>query len=200
MHISQQKEQLRRSINERIDRMTKSDRDAEGRTVSRIALSNIPKGSKVAAYFPLTKEANIQPLLLDLLKRGDSVYLPRFEDNKMVVRQLENFDTLSPGAFTIPEPPVTAPLGEELDIVLVPGRAFDTRGARLGRGSGGYDKWIRKQRKANPQAKFYGVCLECQLVREVPTEAHDEQMDAIITARGFMTCRSQEPGKQEPSS
>ena len=199
MHLSEEKKRLRMSINERIDRMTKQERSAQGRTVSRLLLPCIEAGSTVTAFFPLTNEVNIQPLLAELLKRGDAVYLPCFEEGDMVFRKMIDIESLQPGAFTIPEPSHTAKLLDPpiLDIAIIPARAFDKTGNRLGRGNGGFDRWIRKQREVNPETKFIGVCLECQIVAEVPVEEHDEKVDAVATPRGIVECASHEDSGEQ---
>ncbi|MCA9370569.1 MAG: 5-formyltetrahydrofolate cyclo-ligase, partial [Candidatus Peregrinibacteria bacterium] len=146
MHPSEQKTLLRQDIKKRIDDMDSDARRAEGRTLSRVLMSKIPKSSTVCAYFPLKSEVDIQLLLKELLARGDTVYLPVYAgpDKKMIYRKAENLHDLPPGEFTIPEPPREAEeLGDKkVDIVLVPGRAFDRDGNRLGRGSGGYNTWL----------------------------------------------------------
>lgn len=188
--MSEQKQQLRNSIKERLERLSDDERHAEGRTLSRILLQKLPSPVTICAYFPLKSEVDIRLLLQELATRGDRVFLPRFEDNQLKFRLADDLNQLTPGAFTIPEPLETSPLLEanEVEIVLVPGRAFDRSGNRLGRGNGGYDTWIETQRKKNPKTKFWGVCLECQLVDQVPAEEHDEKMDAIITANQWIDC------------
>tara|TARA_Y100000310_G_C20514320_1_gene730428 strand:+ start:454 stop:1026 length:573 start_codon:yes stop_codon:yes gene_type:complete len=189
MHKSEEKALLRQEIKKRIDEMDETQRRAEGRTISRVLLEKIPKGSTVCAYFPLKSEVNIQLLLGELLKRGDTVYLPVFDakNTKMIYRKAENLHDLPPGEFTIPEPPESAEeLGEKnVDIVLVPGRAFDESGNRLGRGSGGFDQWLEKYKKQHPKVLFWGTCLQCQMVQEVPVEPHDVKMDEVITAQSL---------------
>lgn len=189
MHISDQKEKLRQEITTRLRQMTPAERHAQGRSISRRLLPLIPTGSQVCAYFPLKTEADIRPLILTLLKRSDTVFLPRFKNMKITFGQIKNLTDLVSGELSIPEPAlnVAAPDPEKLDYVIVPGRAFDRRGNRLGRGAGGYDHWIKKQRSINPKIKFIGVCYECQLVNELPTEEHDQKMDMVITARGVVT-------------
>ena len=165
-------------------------RRAEGRTLSRVLLEKIPEGSTVCAYFPLKSEVDIQLLLKELLTRGDTVYLPVFAgaDKKMIYRQAENLHHLPPGEFTIPEPPTDAnELGDKaVDIVLVPGRAFDRNGNRLGRGSGGYDTWLNWYKEKHPETPLWGTCLQCQLVDTVPTETHDVPMDVVATAQEWI--------------
>ena len=69
------------------------------------------------------------------------------------------------------------------DLVLVPGLAFDSRGARLGRGRGFYDRWLSE----NPAVKALGVCFKCQIVERVPSEPHDARVHAILTEEGFIS-------------
>jgi len=170
--------------------MSDNARHAEGRTLSRVLLEEIPKGSTVCAFFPLKTEVDIRLLLEKLLERGDTLYLPVYENKRLVYKRTTNLTTLTPGEFTIPEPPKDAEKleNQSVDIILVPGRAFDTTGNRLGRGAGGYDRWLEKYKAAHPSTQFWGVCLECQLVPEVPVEAHDVKMDEVITARGVTSC------------
>ena len=187
MHSSEEKMILRQEIKKRIDDMDTEHRRAEGRTLSRVLLERIPKGSTICAYFPLKSEGDIQLLLKELLDRGDTVFLPVFagKDKKMIYRRAQNLHDLPPGEFTIPEPPESAQeLGsEEVDIILVPGRAFDRNGRRLGRGSGGYDTWLEWYKKHHPDTPLWGTCLQCQLVMNVPVELHDVPMSTVITAQ-----------------
>ncbi|MBT4119479.1 MAG: 5-formyltetrahydrofolate cyclo-ligase [Candidatus Peribacter sp.] len=187
MHSSEEKMILRQEIKKRIDDMDTEHRRAEGRTLSRVLLERIPKGSTICAYFPLKSEVDIQLLLKELLDRGDTVFLPVFagKDKKMIYRRAQNLHDLPPGEFTIPEPPESAQeLGsEEVDIILVPGRAFDRNGRRLGRGSGGYDTWLEWYKKHHPDTPLWGTCLQCQLVMNVPVELHDVPMSTVITAQ-----------------
>ena len=87
---------------------------------------------------------------------------------------------LVPGILDIPEPrpglPEVSPA--TVDWALVPGLAFDERGFRLGRGAGYYDRLLPALR---PDATCWSICLECQLVRELPTEPHDAPLDGIST-------------------
>ena len=141
--------------------------------------------AEMPVYVPMSDEADIRPMLDEVIKTH-RLFLPVIEGGKLAFRQATDLDTLVPGPFQIPEPPLGNPLLDVTQpaIVLVPGRAFDRKGDRMGRGNGGYDIWIRAARKANTAVKFWGIALECQIVQDVPLEAHDEKVDAIVTARG----------------
>ncbi len=185
----QYKDQLRDAMKERLARLSEKDREAESRSLYRRVLELLPDDvASVCAFVPMPDEVNVQMLLDELLAKDVPVFLPRFEMGKLAFRRTEDLTALEKGALGTMEPPVMA---EELDPaqvshVLVPGRAFDRNGGRLGRGNGGYDHWIGPQRNANPQTVFWGVCFDCQLVHEVPMEGHDERMDAVVTARGIV--------------
>lgn len=74
-----------------------------------------------------------------------------------------------------------------LDLVLVPGLAFDLAGRRLGRGGGFYDRFLAELPAATT---LVGVCFEAQLVDRVPTDPHDARVRMLITESGARTCRA----------
>jgi 5-formyltetrahydrofolate cyclo-ligase len=67
---------------------------------------------------------------------------------------------------------------------LVPGLAFSPDGARLGRGAGYYDRLL-----ATSSGLRIGVCLDCQLMTEIPVQEHDVKMHHIITETRIMKCQ-----------
>lgn len=74
----------------------------------------------------------------------------------------------------------------ELDLILIPGLAFDRHLNRLGRGAGFYDRMI-SQFDHDPSfthPQLVGVCYQCQIVDTVPIEPHDHPMDRVITELG----------------
>lgn len=82
-------------------------------------------------------------------------------------------------------------------MVLVPGLAFDGSGGRLGRGAGLYDEWLQAHAGRNPEKSveghrrcmLVGVCLDEQIVNEVPREAHDATVDLILTQSRVIHCK-----------
>lgn len=77
----------------------------------------------------------------------------------------------------------------EVDVVLVPGLAFDARGGRLGRGGGFYDRFLTKLRRENFGCRVVGVCLEEQVVDIVPfDDAQDVRVDMIVTPARVIAC------------
>ena len=187
MDIREQKKNLRLSILDRLKKMSDVDRERESRSLCRRLIDAAPSDATICAYWPLKTEPDIRSFITELLDRGQRIYLPCFA-NKLVFRELTDCRTLSKGELGIMEPPKDAPVAEPdtVDIVLVPGRAYDRQGNRLGRGNGGYDIWIEKQRTLNPRTQYWGVAYERQIVTEIPMEDHDAIVDAIVTTRGML--------------
>ena len=180
------KAQARDAVRQRLARLTAQDRDAESRSICRRILENLPAAPlHICIYSALPSEASLAMLLPALWERDDTVYAPRFSGGKLTFGQIYEDTTLLKGALGILEPPVDSPAPslEGIDIVLVPGMAFDKNGNRLGRGNGGYDQWLFPLRQVNDTVRVWGVALDCQMLREVPSEPHDQRMDAVATPR-----------------
>src|SRR5690606_12589692 len=77
---------------------------------------------------------------------------------------------------------------EELDLVMVPGVAFDPRGGRMGHGKGYYDKLLQN---ARPDCPLVALAFECQIFDEVPSGGHDLFMDKVVTERRVIEGRGQ---------
>jgi 5-formyltetrahydrofolate cyclo-ligase len=187
MHLQDEKAALRTAIDERMKRMTDAERSAESRSLSRRLTEAIPAGTAICAFYPMRSEADITPFLEEVLRRGDPLYLPCF-DSALIFRQTTDLKALVRGKLGTLEPPEAAP---ELTApyspltMLIPGRAFDAHGNRLGRGNGGYDQWLNAEKDRRTSMRLIGVSLECQIVDKVPVESHDVRMDAVATARGI---------------
>ena len=196
MDLHQEKILLRERIAERMDHLSPQKREAESRSLCRRIKELLPAHTKtICAYYPLATEADIRPLLCELLQKKIHLYLPRFTSNTLTYHRVTDVDALVIGELKIKEPSGEAesldPLS--LDLALVPGRAFDRDGWRLGRGNGGYDIWIHSQRSLNPKTLFWGIAFDCQIAREVPHEGHDEKMDAVVTGRGLLQDEAKDP-------
>lgn len=99
---------------------------------------------------------------------------------------------LVPGPARALEPPPDAPPVSlaSIDVIVVPGVAFDARGGRLGRGRGHYDAALSRIR---PGAIRVGLAFDEQVVARVPVEPHDVRVDVVVTPSGLLTA-SDGPG------
>ena len=132
----------------------------------------------IGGYSALADEISITGILQRWHCRK-TVALPVIEGGIMVFREYTGEANLNPGPFGIREPQRgRLILPEEIELMLVPGMAFDSDGYRLGRGRGYYDKYF-----ALPGAdKIYkiGICMPHQIMEYVPHEPHDIPMDEIL--------------------
>lgn len=106
-------------------------------------------------------------------------YLPRVNGVNLDILPYDE-SRIELGAFHIEEPTGNNTVNpDEIELVVVPGVAYDRAGNRLGRGKGFYDRLLQ-----STKATKVGVCYEFQLVDEIPTEPHDVKMDMIISQNG----------------
>lgn len=148
------------------------------------------KARVVAGYAPLRFEADPSPLLERAWAAGKTVVLPRVSvaTHSLALHQVSRDSELVESAFSVREPREDAPLValDQVDLVIVPGLAFDERGHRLGYGKGFYDGLLPRL----PNAVRVGIAFELSLLVEVPAAAHDAQVHWIFTDRRVIRCTS----------
>ncbi len=142
---------------------------------------------RMMAYAPMASEPQLQPVLEACLRLGKGLVLPRCESAGIMTGRLVTvLSQLAPGCQGILEPGAETPVVSpgEIDLILVPGMAFDPTGGRLGRGKGYYDRFLGN-------GKTIGVCYQSALLPQVPMEAHDRRVDAIVTDQTIILCRTE---------
>ena len=147
------------------------------------ALPLLQTGAPVAVYLATPDEANIDALASTLIQRGDVVVAPVMGKCPAFtrLRDLENGVITDATGLRVPacntdSEHVTA---SKLDVVILPGLAFDQSGARLGQGGGWYDRVL-----ANASAvTAIGVCFDCQLLAAIPLESHDRRVSLVVTEK-----------------
>lgn len=128
----------------------------------------------VGAYMPMPDEVDITPLFQCLDK---TFYIPAFDESSGGYRMARLPAELKKGRFGILEPAVPAFATEdELDLILVPGVAFDRAGHRIGHGGWFYDRLLPQYR-----AMCAGICFDFQCLEAVPAEEHDVRMNWVVT-------------------
>ena len=135
----------------------------------------------VAFYYGIAPEVETKSFLKKVLK-DKKVYLPKVNPEKKVLtlhRILGLSKDLRRGVYNIMEPRAFCEErpASQMDMIIVPGVAFDKQGGRLGRGGGYYDRLLRRAKKA----VRIGLCFREQIVKKVPMKAHDVRMDRVIT-------------------
>ena len=155
---------------------------AAARARALLQRQNVWQTAKTVLLFaPLPEELDVWPLVSAALASGKQVALPRYvaasaEYIACWVREPEK--DLEPGQYGIRDPNEGCTIAPvlRLDLLLVPGVAFDLHGRRLGRGRGHYDRVL-----AAARGTTCGVAFDEQIVREVPVEPHDVHLNCILT-------------------
>jgi 5-formyltetrahydrofolate cyclo-ligase len=174
---------LRAEMRAVLKAISHAERKAASHTIcNRLAEQGIWKSAQVVLLFaPMSSEPDIWPLAKIAVAAGKTVALPRFVPAKQhyeaAIVQDEARDLIE-GQFGIREPAATCSVADlkRLDLVLVPGLAFDWHGRRLGRGRGFYDRLL-----AEVSGKTCGIAFDSQMVNAIPVEPHDVPLNCILT-------------------
>lgn len=147
------------------------------------------QASTILAYAALPTELSLDPFITAALAAGKKICLPRIDwaTKSMSPVAITNLaDDLETGRYDIrvPKPGLAMVEPAQLDVILLPGLAFDRAGNRLGRGAGFYDRFIGALQDVGHRPTLIGVCHHAQIVESVPTEPHDHRVDRVITERG----------------
>lgn len=181
--VQQVKQKLRATIRAELSAVRSETRAVASEKVCRHLLAHPvwQKAGAILFYSPLQDELDISPLWLAALQAGKTIALPRFlsETEGYVACELPHLShALPPGKFGIAEPGSDSRVVpvNQLDLVLVPGVAFDMTGHRLGRGKGFYDRLL----ETAPGTKC-GVAYDEQVRPEIPVEPHDVVLNYLVT-------------------
>lgn len=147
--------------------------------------SEIYKNSKVVfIYVNMDSEINTIDIIKELLTSDKTIAVPKVIPVSLKERQMKALKINSllqlneSGAFGILEPSVECEdISEDVDLIIIPGLAFDINGNRLGYGGGFYDRFLRKY----PNSKRVALCYDFQIFDEIPHEFFDEKVDLIIS-------------------
>ena len=135
------------------------------------------KPKVVHSFIPFGSEIDIWPLIKELQEKGTTIVCPKMLKGRALEHLVLNDPTyLETGKFGTQHPSGGEVYSGPIDLILVPGLAFDARGGRLGYGAGYYDTFLAEHREAFKA----GICFRGQLVEEVPMEEHDVFLDQII--------------------
>lgn len=190
MLVVERKEILRREGRIRLRERAESVYSAEAgdRAQDRFLREFPPRaGRNAALYCALAGEVPTDRIRQAYLAAGARLYYPRVAGKGTLAfyphREGDGWET---GPYGILEPSIPAgvePLLSGWDIVVVPGLAFDRRGNRLGRGFGYYDRFLGGLPESVPRV---GLACAGQVVPEVPVDAWDVPVHALVTEEGVI--------------
>jgi 5-formyltetrahydrofolate cyclo-ligase len=181
--IDERKRSQRRDVLAALGALSPMERGERSRAIAArlVALPAFGAARAIALYASLGTEVDTGPLAIAAAGAGKLLAWPRTSAGERRLAFAACAPAaLVPGPMGTGEPPPAAPRVtlDSLDLALVPGVAFDAALRRLGRGGGHYDATLA----ALPaRALRVGLAFECQVVAEVPAEAHDLRVDLLVT-------------------
>jgi 5-formyltetrahydrofolate cyclo-ligase len=193
--IHKKKKELRKKVQEIRDEL-----DTEQRKIlsARIAsnLWSVPEfvdAETILFFISFRSEVDTLPMIRMALEEERTVCIPCTEmnDKSMVASRIMDVDgDLEMGNYNIleprqeclrPEPP------DQIDVIIMPGVAFDPTGGRLGYGGGYYDRFLEK---CSSHCKLIALAFELQIVEHVPCADHDHHIHKIVTEKRVIDCSS----------
>ena len=190
----QVKREIRAQARDR--RRRQVDKDGLSRQICHTlaALPEYAHAGTVMLYVDLGSEVRTRQFLPTARNDGKRVVVPYCVGEQLGLFCLESIDELAPGTLGLLEPKAELRGRADrqadvswLDLIVVPGVAFDCRGGRLGQGKGYYDRLLRQVR---PDATLVGLAFECQLCAEIPMLPHDVHMHKVISEKAVYEATS----------
>ncbi|MCG9479316.1 MAG: 5-formyltetrahydrofolate cyclo-ligase [Actinomycetia bacterium] len=185
------KSKIRQQIQEKRDKLDKEKRLSKSRIIAdKFLASSFYINSKVImAYWPFRSEIDTTLIISRAITDRKMVTLPRVCHHKLALYYVQNPALeLGCGAYGIMEPieeKCRAANPRDIDMVIVPGVAFDLELNRLGYGGGYYDKLLATLGK---RVKKIALCFDIQIISRVPAEEHDVKVDGLITESREIFC------------
>ena len=180
------KQELRKAILESILKQKEDESSFKSRVIREkfLALPVFRKAKTILFYASIKGEVDTFAMIKEALALGKKVLLPvvKKEEERIVPVALTSLNGLTRGAYGIPEPAVSGATEEALnkiDLVVVPGVAFDRKNNRLGRGAGYYDRFLSELPATTPRI---GLAFDVQIVDVLPgLESHDQPVTQVIS-------------------
>ncbi len=177
-----EKSRIRGEMSRKRNAMTDVEAESKSAAIMKnlVKLAEYKKAKAVMFYAVKGNEVKTRELIEAALKEGKIVLLPitNIEKKEIEAAVIEDYDRdLKKGTFGIMEPRQKKSCAAKIDVVIVPGVAFDIDGHRLGYGHGFYDKLLHRL----DRTVKIGLAYDFQIINKLPKESHDHPLDIIVT-------------------
>ncbi len=186
------KEELREKMLTKRANLTPIEREEKSRVIKEKLFnqSEFKRAKTIMFYVAFRKEVETEQMIKESLAAKKEVVVPITDQEKkqLYLSQLKDYDReLESGTYGIKEPAADyyRPIKRnKLDLVVVPGVAFDTQGNRLGYGGGYYDRLLA----GLTSVSRVGVSFEQQVAANIAAAEHDQPVNKIITEERIINC------------
>lgn len=187
LSIVEQKKSLRKQIIQRRTETEFNVFEASGLAEQLIGLVSKLGSKKVACYLSQSTEPDTELFIDWALENHLSLVMPRSNADRSLTWVDFSGDT-EPGIFVFPEPIGPETSLENVDLVIAPALAASPNGKRLGKGMGFYDRALGENYPLT-----VAVVFDEEVFTDLPTESHDQMIDAIVTPTQIIVCSSRFP-------
>ncbi len=148
------------------------------------------KADCIFCYVSVEDEVHTDKILRQVLADGKCLCVPYIVDTEsgvMNAARLKSMSELTTGVFgirTVKKDVYQEVNHDDIDLVIVPGIAFDRKGHRIGKGGGYYDIFLKKINRAYKVA----IAYDCQIFDDFAVENHDVPVDYVLTTNGEIKC------------
>lgn len=191
------KQKTRHSMKKLRDSMINVEAEEKSAAIIKVleGLNEYEKAGTILFYAAKGNEVRTRKAIESAIKKGKAVLLPitNMKTREIELGEAKSYGELIRGEFGILEPRQRSeiPLWN-IDMVVVPGLAFDREGHRLGYGLGFYDRLLHKL----PQATKIGLAYDSQIVERLPREKHDHPMDIVVMESRIVRIEGQANGRK----
>jgi 5-formyltetrahydrofolate cyclo-ligase len=149
------------------------------------------KAGTAMFFASIRSEPNTMDMIAAALCMNKTIVLPRvnLKTRALEPYEITDLSVLVPGYMDIPEPEPNRAArvpAADIDIIVMPGLAFDRTGGRIGYGGGYYDRFINAMRRQRPA--LAAIAYAEQIVEGVPVMRHDVRVDMIVLDSGVIYC------------
>jgi 5-formyltetrahydrofolate cyclo-ligase len=183
------KQEIRKEVLSRRKELPEEVRRAASHAIVEkiIRSSRFISAQTVFSFVPFGDEVDISTLIEECWKKGKAVYVPKVNkpEKRMELYRIFRWEDLEIGHYGIREPREGCPglSGEKIDLILMPGVAFDRNKRRIGYGAGYYDRFLNG---LADRPYLLAPIFQIQLIHEVPTDPWDMPVDAIVTEKEWI--------------
>ena len=175
------KKQIRNDILKIRDNLTKDFVLENSRKITEKVLNTneYKEANCIYIYMNTRNEVSTKDIIINALKKGKKVAIPKIENNKMEFYYISNIDEIKSGYFGIQEPIGNVIAKEKHILMIMPGVAFDIGKHRIGYGKGFYDRYLSE----NTVDKKIALAFSFQILNKIPYDNHDIVPDIIVTEK-----------------
>ncbi len=178
---------MKRRIREKIlSRRDKEPEDLRRKKSQRIkeklfSLKEFKKAHTILFYYSKGSEVGTREMMEEALWEGKRVLLPKVRRREIYLGEIKDLERdVEKGSFGILEPKKTSKktTTKEINLVILPGIAFNLKGKRIGYGKGYYDRFLKRLSK---KVSLVALAYDFQIVNSLPVKRHDRSVGKIIT-------------------